>query len=61
MSYTVVKTLSGNIKVYGDGRRSCIGRDSEFQQWLRANKDNLPDDIQAEVDAGRLVIEEEDI
>ena len=61
MSYAIVKTLNGNIKVYGDGRRSCIGKDSEFQQWLRANKDNLPADIQAEIDAGRLVIEKEEV
>ncbi len=43
-----------------ESQRSCIGTDKEFQQWLRKNKDNLPADIQAEVDAGNLIIEEAD-
>jgi hypothetical protein len=42
-----------------ESQRSCLGTDKEFQQWLRENKDNLPSDIKAEVDAGRLVIEDE--
>tara|TARA_R100000008_G_scaffold85340_1_gene74995 strand:+ start:1115 stop:1303 length:189 start_codon:yes stop_codon:yes gene_type:complete len=62
MSYSIVHITKDTpeVKIYGNGKRSCIGKDSEFQQWLRANKDNLPADIQAEVDAGRLVIEEAD-
>ena len=27
-----------------------------FQSWLRANRDNLPSDIQAKIDAGELTI-----
>ena len=62
MSYSIVHTIKDTpeIKIYGDGKRSCIGTDAQFQQWLRKNKDNLPSDIQAEVDAKRLVIEEAD-
>ena len=60
MSYSIVHTIKGTpeIKIFGNGKRSCIGIDKEFQQWLRENKDNLPSDIQTEVDAKRLVIEE---
>ena len=43
-----------------ESQRSCLGADKEFQEWLRKNKDNLPSDIKAEVDAGNLIIEEED-
>ena len=61
MSYTIIYTQNKTqIKIYGDGKRSCIGIDKEFQQWLRENKDNLPSDIQAEVDSGNLIIEEAD-
>ena len=61
MSYTIVHTIKDtNVKVYGDGKRSCIARDKEFQKWLRENKDNLQSDIQAEVDSGNLIIEEAD-
>ena len=59
MSYQVLDTYEG-VVIYGDGKRSCIGRDKEFQQWLRDNQDNLPDDIQAKVDEGTLTIEEAD-
>ena len=31
-----------------------------FQDWLKANKDNLPSDIQAKVDDGTLTIAEAD-
>jgi hypothetical protein len=60
MSYSIVHTIKDTpeIKIFGNGKRSCIGTDKEFQQWLRENKDNLPSDIQTEVDAKRLVIEE---
>ena len=61
MSYSIIYTQNETgIKIYGDGKRSCIARDKEFQQWLRENKDNLPSDIQAEVDSGNLIIEEAD-
>ena len=59
MSYSVITTSEG-IEVYGNGQRSCIGIDKEFQQWLRDNADNLPADIQAKVEAGELVIQEAD-
>jgi len=59
MSYSVIATSEG-IEVYGNGQRSCVGHDKEFQQWLRDNADNLPADIQAKVEAGELVIQEAD-
>ena len=54
------KDSSGKNTDVIESQRSCIGTDAQFQQWLRKNKDNLPSDIQAEVDAKRLVIEEAD-
>lgn len=62
MSYSIVYTTKDTpeVKIYGDGKRSCIGTDKEFQQWLRENRDNLTADIQAEIDAGNLIIEEAD-
>ena len=62
MSYSIVYTTKDtpDVKIYGDGKRSCIGTDKEFQQWLRENRDNLTADIQAEIDAGNLIIEEAD-
>jgi hypothetical protein len=59
MSYQVLDTYEG-VVTYGNGKRSCIGRDKEFQQWLRDNVDNLPDDIQAKVEAGELEIQPAD-
>ena len=59
MSYQVLDTYEG-VVIYGDGQRSCIGIDKEFQQWLRDNQDNLPADIQAKVEAGELTIQEAD-
>ncbi len=59
MSYLVLDTEEG-VVIYSDGARSCIGIDTEFQAWLRNNQDNLPDDIQAKIDAGTLTIEEAD-
>ena len=41
-------------------RRTCLSVDPEFQAWLRANKDSLPDDIQAKVEAGELTIADAD-
>jgi len=62
MSYSVSHTTDLNKIIYinSDGTRSCIGRDAIFQQWLRDNQDNLPDDIQAKIDAGDLTIEDAD-
>ena len=59
MSYQVLDTYEG-VVIYGDGKRSCVARDKEFQQWLRDNQDNLPTDIQAKVEAGELTIQEAD-
>ena len=59
MSYSVLNTYEG-VVIYGDGQRSCIGIDKEFQQWLRDNQDNLPADIQAKVDDGTLTIQDAD-
>lgn len=63
MSYSIVNTHTDDgvtIVIYGDGQRSCIGVDKEFQQWLRDNQDNLPADIQAKVDDGTLTIQDAD-
>ena len=62
MSYSVLgKTSSDEITyVSGDNKRTCIGIDNIFQDWLRANKDSLPDDIQAKIDAGTLTIADAD-
>ena len=62
MSYSVLHITDLNKIVYvnSDGTRSCIGRDPEFQQWLRDNQDNLPDDIQAKIDDGTLTIADAD-
>ena len=59
MSYEVIDTIEG-VVIYGDGKRSCIGIDKVFQQWLRDNKDNLPNNIQAKINDGTLTIAETD-
>jgi len=59
MSYLVLDTEEG-VVIYSNGARSCIGIDTEFQAWLRDNQDNLPDDIQAKIDAGTLTIADAD-
>ena len=59
MSYSIVDTVDGEV-IYGEGKRSCIGIDVVFQEWLRDNRDNLPDDIQAKIDAGELTIADAD-
>ena len=59
MSYSIVDTAEG-VTIYGDGKRSCIDIDVVFQRWLRDNKDNLPDDIQAKIDADELTIQDAD-
>lgn len=62
MSYSVSHTNDLNEVVYinADGTRSCIGIDPRFQQWLRNNQNDLPDDIQAKIDAGTLTIQDAD-
>ena len=66
MSYSIMKTTEDNGVIYqrtdDDGlvRRTCLSVDPEFQAWLLANKDSLPDDIQAKIDAGELTIADAD-
>ena len=66
MKYEVLNDSYFDTQIYrkidDDGlcRKTCIGVDPEFQDWLRANKDNLPSDIQAKVDDGTLTIAEAD-
>ena len=57
MSYSVLNT-DGSEPIYisSDSKRTCIGIDSVLQEWLRANEDTLPSDIQAQVEAGTLTI-----
>ena len=61
MSYSVLNT-DGSEPIYisSDSKRTCIGIDSVLQEWLRANEDTLPSDIQAQVDAGTLTIADAD-
>jgi len=57
MSYSVYSTEEGiTIYISSDNKTSCVGHHPPFQQWLRDNQDNLPDDIQAKIDAGELTI-----
>jgi len=62
MSYSVLGKTSNDEITYisSDNKRTCIGIDNIFQDWLRANKDSLPDDIQAKIDAGTLTIADAD-
>ena len=41
-------------------RLHATDKHSEFQDWLKQNKNNLPSDIQAKVDDGSLKIEDAD-
>jgi len=61
MSYSVLNT-DGSEPIYisSDSKRTCIGIDSVLQEWLRGNTDTLPNDIQAQVDAGTLTIADAD-
>jgi hypothetical protein len=58
-NYSVLGQTLDNETLYKteDNKRSCIGIDPVFQQWLRDNRDDLPDDIQAKVDNRSLVIQ----
>jgi len=69
MTYSVFETYSEfkdgvesltTVYITSDNKKTCIGKDPEFQQWLRDNQDNFPDDIQAKVDDGTLTIEDAD-
>jgi len=61
-----MKTNEDNEVIYqrtdADGlvRLTCLSVNPEFQAWLRANKDSLPNDIQAKIDAGELTIADAD-
>ena len=58
MNYEIITDKETGAFIYSNGIRSCVAEDHEFQQWLRDNQDNLPADIQAQVEAGTLVIAE---
>ena len=62
MNYSVIFNDLDGVSIYGtaDGKRSCVGSDPVFQQWLRDNADNLPADILAKVEAGELTIQDAD-
>ena len=66
MTYAVLGKTTDNKHLYkrtdadGKVRVSCIAEDTEFQSWLRANKDSLPSDIKAKVDDGTLTIADAD-
>ena len=60
MTYKFLLTHEDRDIYANDEGRSCEKIDPEFQVWLRANKDDLPADIQAKVDAGELTIEPAD-
>ena len=46
------------VKKEGNKIFSGTSEDSAFQSWLRANKDNLPTEIQKQVEAGTLTIKD---
>ena len=62
MSYSVMKTNEDNDVIYqwknseGLITMTCLDHDSQFQEWLKDNKDNLPSDIQKKIDDGELTI-----
>ena len=60
MSYSVHTTTMNGQQLYitEDNKITCVDVNPEFQQWLRDNADNLPDDIQAKVEAGELTIQD---
>ena len=62
MSYSFMFTNDEGSHIYisSDQTRTCIGVDTEFQRWLRNNRENLPDDIQNKIDAGDLTIADAD-
>ena len=60
MIYRFLHTYCDSDIYANDEGRSCIKIDKEFQRWLRANKDDLPDDIQAKIYARELTIDPAD-
>ena len=66
MSYTYLhdNTEGAPIfaKIEGDGvtRLTCVQEYSPFQEWLRDNQGNLPNDIQDKIDGGTLTIQDAD-
>ena len=60
MIYRFLHTYCDSDIYANDEGRSCEKIDKEFQSWLRTNKDDLPDDIQAKIDAEELTIEPAD-
>jgi hypothetical protein len=61
MTYSVHTTIEDKIiYITSNNKVTCIDTNPEFQAWLRANKDSLPDDIQAKIDAGELTIADAD-
>jgi len=65
-TYKVDYKLENGTQMYGKVddddkiRLHATDKHPPFQDWLRANKDNLPSDIQAKVDDGTLKIEDAD-
>ena len=65
-TYKVDYTLEDGTQMYGKVddddkiRLHATDKHPEFQDWLRANKDSLPSDIQSKVDDGTLTIEDAD-
>jgi hypothetical protein len=65
-TYTVDYELENGTQMYGkvdaDNKIRCHATDQNpsFQSWLSANRNNLPDDIQAKVDDGTLTIADAD-
>ena len=62
--YTVDYQLEDGTQMYakvdGDDKIRLHATDKypPFQAWLRANRNSLPSDIQAKIDAGELTIQE---
>ena len=52
------KDLYKRTDADGKVRFTCLAENSEFQSWLKENKDNLPSDIQKKIDDGELTIAE---
>ena len=63
MTWTIHKTneITGHtiyVKTEGNKIVSCTNEDTDFQSWLRANKDNLPTEIAKQVKEGKLTIKD---
>ena len=65
-TYKVDYKLENGTQMYGKVddddkiRLHATDKHPEFQDWLRANKDSLPSDIQSKVDDGTLTIVDAD-